>query len=72
MQRLTTREPDDEMIEVGISALKCALPDEFPGYYEECLEMHQSNRLCSWLRNRRFFLRRFRQRRVLWRILRAF
>ncbi|MBO4453118.1 MAG: DUF1385 domain-containing protein [Clostridia bacterium] len=38
MQRLTTREPDDSMIEVGITSLKCALPDEFPGFYEECLE----------------------------------
>ena len=37
MQNLTTREPDDEIIEVGITALKCALPDEFPGFYEECL-----------------------------------
>jgi uncharacterized protein YqhQ len=38
MQRLTTREPDDGMMEVGITSLKCALPDEFPGFYEECLE----------------------------------
>lgn len=37
MQRLTTREPDDSMIEVGITSLKCALPDEFPGFYEEAL-----------------------------------
>ncbi|MBP5156230.1 MAG: DUF1385 domain-containing protein [Clostridia bacterium] len=36
MQRLTTREPDDSMIEVGVASLKCALPDEFPGFYEEC------------------------------------
>ena len=26
------------MIEVGITSLKCSLPDEFPGFYEECLE----------------------------------
>ncbi len=38
MQRLTTREPEDDIIEVGITSLKCALPDEFPGFYEECLE----------------------------------
>ncbi len=38
MQNLTTREPSDDIIEVGITALKCALPDDFPGYYEECLE----------------------------------
>ncbi len=37
MQNLTTREPDDEIIEVGITSLKCALPDDFPGFYEECL-----------------------------------
>lgn len=37
MQRLTTREPDDSMIEVGLTSLKCSLPDEFPGFYEECL-----------------------------------
>ncbi len=37
MQRITTAEPDDEIIEVGITALKCALPDDFPGFYEECL-----------------------------------
>ncbi len=38
MQNLTTREPEDDIIEVGITALKCALPDEFPGFYEECLK----------------------------------
>lgn len=30
MQRLTTREPDDDQIEIGITALKAALCDEFP------------------------------------------
>lgn len=30
MQRLTTKEPDEEQIAVAIAALKCALPDEFP------------------------------------------
>ena len=38
MQNLTTREPSDDIIEVGITALKCALPDDFEGFYEECLE----------------------------------
>ncbi len=38
MQNLTTREPEDDIIEVGITALKCALPDEFPEFYEECLK----------------------------------
>jgi uncharacterized protein YqhQ len=32
MQRVTTKEPDDKMIEVAIAALKSALPDEFPGF----------------------------------------
>ena len=30
MQRLTTREPDDGMLEVAILSLKAALPEEFP------------------------------------------
>lgn len=30
MQRITTKEPDDSMIEVAIAATKGALPDEFP------------------------------------------
>jgi len=30
MQRLTTREPDEKMIEVAITSLKAALPEEFP------------------------------------------
>ena len=37
MQNLTTREPSDDIIEVGITALKCALPDDFGGFYEECV-----------------------------------
>ena len=32
MQRITTREPDDDMIEVGICSVKSALHDEFPDY----------------------------------------
>ncbi|MBP3436780.1 MAG: DUF1385 domain-containing protein [Clostridia bacterium] len=32
MQRLTTREPDEEQLEVAIVALKCALYDEFPDF----------------------------------------
>ncbi len=43
MQNLTTREPSDDIIEVGITALKCALPDDFEGFYEECLaQMEES------------------------------
>lgn len=30
MQRITTREPDDAQLEIAITALKNALPDEFP------------------------------------------
>ncbi|MGI6203162.1 MAG: DUF1385 domain-containing protein [Eubacteriales bacterium] len=32
MQRLTTREPDEEQLEVAIAALKSALPEEFPDF----------------------------------------
>ncbi|MBQ8350762.1 MAG: DUF1385 domain-containing protein [Clostridia bacterium] len=39
MQRITTREPDDGMLEVAITSLKAALPEEFPDFdptvYEE-------------------------------------
>ena len=30
MQRITTREPDEEQLAVAIKALKLAMPDEFP------------------------------------------
>jgi uncharacterized protein YqhQ len=30
MQRITTKEPDDDMIEVAIVSLKSALPDKYP------------------------------------------
>ena len=30
MQRITTKEPDEEQLEVAIKSLKLALPDEFP------------------------------------------
>lgn len=42
MQRLTTKEPSDDIIEVGITSLKCALPDDFPGFYEEMLEQQKA------------------------------
>ena len=32
MQRITTREPDDGMLEVAITSLKAALPEEFPDF----------------------------------------
>lgn len=38
MQRITTREPDDDMIEVAIIALKTALPDDFPDFVPPCEE----------------------------------
>ena len=34
MQRITTKEPNEEQLEVAITALKCALKDEFPETYE--------------------------------------
>ncbi len=35
MQRLTTREPSDSQLEVAITALKYAMPDEFPDFDRE-------------------------------------
>lgn len=32
MQRLTTREPDEQQLEIAITALKCAMPEEFPDF----------------------------------------
>jgi hypothetical protein len=43
MQNITTKEPDDEIIEVAITALKCALPDDFPGFYEECVAQNEAD-----------------------------
>lgn len=43
MQRLTTKEPDDSIIEVAITSLKCALPDDFPGFYEECVARQEAD-----------------------------
>ena len=37
MQRLTTREPDDEQIAVAIAAIKCAMPEEFPDFDRDAL-----------------------------------
>ena len=34
VQRLTTKEPTDDMLEVAIVSLKCALRDEFPEFME--------------------------------------
>ena len=38
MQRITTREPDEEQLEIAITALKLAMPDEFPPMTEESEE----------------------------------
>jgi uncharacterized protein YqhQ len=35
MQRLTTREPDEKELEIAITALKCALCEEFPDFPRE-------------------------------------
>ena len=40
MQRITTKEPDDSMLEVAIISLKKAMPDEFP---EEIEKSHSEN-----------------------------
>jgi len=32
MQRITTKEPDEQMLEVAITALKCAMPEVFPDF----------------------------------------
>ncbi len=41
MQRITTKEPDDSMIEVAIAALKGAMPEEFPEEDAEPDESHE-------------------------------
>ena len=43
MQRITTKEPDDSMIEVAIAATKGALPDEFPKEEAESAEASEAN-----------------------------
>ena len=34
VQRITTKEPTDDMLEVAIISIKCALRDEFPEFME--------------------------------------
>ena len=34
MQRITTKEPDESMLEVAITSLKCALRDDYPEFME--------------------------------------
>ncbi|PKM62491.1 MAG: DUF1385 domain-containing protein [Firmicutes bacterium HGW-Firmicutes-21] len=41
MQRITTKEPDDSMIEVAITAIKAALPQEFPDFVAPKEEIKQ-------------------------------
>lgn len=45
MQKITTREPDEEQIEVAIMSLKASLPEEFPDFVyidpHECLDNSQ-------------------------------
>ena len=38
LQRITTKEPDDQMIEVAIESLKGAMPEEFPEYADKPVE----------------------------------
>ncbi len=42
LQRITTKEPDDSMIEVAIESLKGAMPDEFPEYADKPAEAVQA------------------------------
>ena len=42
LQRITTKEPDDSMIEVAIESLKGAMPDEFPEYADKPSEEVQT------------------------------
>lgn len=42
MQRITTKEPSLDQLEVAIKALKCAMPDEFPEEIISCEETEQS------------------------------
>lgn len=37
MQRITTREPDEDQIEVAIHALKAAMPEEFPDFVPQMI-----------------------------------
>ena len=41
LQRITTKEPDDQMIEVAIESLKGAMPEEFPEYADKLDEEQQ-------------------------------
>ena len=34
VQRLTTKEPTEDMLEVAITSIKCALRDDFPEFME--------------------------------------
>jgi len=42
MQRVTTREPDEEQLEVAITALKNAMPSEFPEVLDKKEEKNES------------------------------
>lgn len=41
MQRITTREPDDGMMEVAICSIKSALPEEFPDFIPPTEDMQE-------------------------------
>ncbi len=44
MQRLTTREPDEGMLEVAITSLKAALPEEFPDFDTTAIEKKEETK----------------------------
>jgi uncharacterized protein YqhQ len=49
LQRITTREPDDAMIEVAIASLKGAIPEEFPEYSDKAEEVKSEDNTVSQL-----------------------
>ncbi|HBL83876.1 MAG: hypothetical protein A2Y17_00175 [Clostridiales bacterium GWF2_38_85] len=45
MQRITTKEPDDKMLEVAIISLKSAMPDEFTNFTPPVSEVREAENL---------------------------
>ena len=43
MQKITTREPDLEQLEVAITALKCAMPELFPETFKQYADSSDEN-----------------------------
>lgn len=47
MQRITTREPDDGMMEVAICSIKSALPEEFPDFIPPTEDMQEQESIAE-------------------------